>query len=153
MRSTLAALALVVLAAPLGAQEKQVIGARPPTNPNAPPPRLSPAIRVGNMLWVSGQLGMAPARDSTAPNDIKAQTTRTLENVKRLVEEAGTTMDRGVHCTVFLTNMQDFQAMNEAYVTFFTKDPPTRSTVGVAALANPTALVEIECQFVMPAGK
>lgn len=147
MRIALAVLALAAVAAPVSAQEKKVIGNPPSTA------RISPAIVHGNTLWVSGQLGVAPARDSTAPNDIKAQTTRTLENVKRLVEEAGTTMDRGLHCTVFLTDIADFQAMNEVYVTFFTKDRPTRSTVAVVALANPSAKVEIECQFAMPAGK
>jgi 2-iminobutanoate/2-iminopropanoate deaminase len=152
MRSTLAALALVIVVAPLAAQEKQVIGAQTP-NPNAPPPRLSPAIRVGNLLWVSGQLGVRPARDSAGPGTTAEQTTRSLENTKRLVEEAGSTMDRAVKCTVFLTNIADFQAMNEAYVKFFPKDPPTRSTVAVAALASPTATVEIECMFAMPAGK
>src|SRR5262245_60382699 len=152
MRYILAALALLLIAAPLSAQDKTVIGARPPANPNATPSPLSPAIKVGNMLWVSGQLGVAPARDSGAANDISAQTKRVLENVKRLVEEGGTTMDNGVHCTVFLKDIADFQAMNGAYVKFFSKDPPTRSTVQVAALASPTGLVEIECQFAMPAG-
>jgi len=155
MRSVFATTALLLIAAPLMAQDKQVIGQRPP-NPNATgparPATLSPAIRVGNILWVSGQLGLAP-RDSTgAANGITEQTTRSLQNTKRLVEEAGSTMDLGVKCTVFLTDMTEFQAMNEAYVKVFTKDPPTRSTVAVSALANPAAKVEIECLFAMPAG-
>lgn len=151
MRSTLTALALLILSAPLAAQDKQVIG-QGPINPQRPP-RLSPAIRFGNILFVSGQLGVAPARDSGASNAIGDQTRRSLENTKRLAEEGGTTMDRALKCTVFLTSIADFQAMNEVYVTFFPKDPPTRATVAVAALASPQANVEIECMFAMPAGR
>ena len=147
MRRTVTTLGLLLaVAAPLSAQEKKVIGNPPPTA------RISPAIVHGNTLWVSGQLGVAPARDSGAANDISAQTKRTLENIKRLVEEAGTTMERGLHCTVFLTDIADFAAMNDVYVTFFTRDRPTRSTVAVVALASAAAKVEIECQFAMPAG-
>jgi len=155
MRPTVRILGLLLVAGPLMAQEKQVIGVRPP-NPSATAPaqpaRLSPAIRVGNLLWVSGQLGLPPSDSTGAANGITEQTTRSLEKTKRLVEEAGTTMDRAVKCTVFLSNIAEFQRMNEAYVTFFPKDPPTRSTVGVSALASPTAMVEIECMFAMPAG-
>ncbi|MSR06833.1 MAG: RidA family protein [Gemmatimonadetes bacterium] len=148
MRLTVAALGLL-LAAPLAAQDKQVIG-QGPINP-ASPPRISPAIRVGNLLFASGQLGVRPARDSAGPGTTGEQTTRALENMKRIIEEGGTTMDRAVKCLVFLADIADFAQMNAAYSPFFPKDPPARSTVAVAALVN-NARVEIECIFAMPAG-
>lgn len=108
---------------------------------------LSSAIRVGDMLYVSGQLGMRrDAPDST----IEGQTRVTLENIKRIVEQAGTTMPNVVKCTVFLTNAADFQAMNRVYREFFPAEPPARSTVVVAALVVPNAKVEIECMAAMP---
>ena len=108
---------------------------------------LSNAIRVGDILYVSGQLGMRrDAPDST----IEGQTRVTLENIKRIVEQAGTTMPNAVKCTVFLTNVADFQGMNRAYREFFPTEPPTRSTVVVAALVVPNAKVEIECMAAMP---
>lgn len=108
---------------------------------------LSSAIRVGDILYVSGQLGMRrDAPDST----IEGQTRVTLENIKRIVEQAGTTMPNVVKCTVFLTNVADFQAMNRVYREFFPSEPPTRSTVVVAALVVSNAKVEIECMAAMP---
>ena len=86
------------------------------------------------MLYASGQLG---GRDST----IEGQTRTALENTKRVIEAGGSTMENVVKCTVFLTRAQDFQAMNGVYRTFFPKDPPARSTVIVAALVTPSALV------------
>jgi 2-iminobutanoate/2-iminopropanoate deaminase len=108
---------------------------------------LSNGIRVGDVLYLSGQLGMRrDAPDST----IEGQTRVTLENIKRLVEQAGTTMPNVVKCTVFLTNAADFQGMNRVYREFFPAEPPARSTVVVAALVVPNAKVEIECMAVMP---
>lgn len=108
---------------------------------------LSPAIRVGDMVYASGQLGLnRQAPDTT----IQGQTRLTLENTKRVLEAAGTTMDHVVKCTVFLTRAADFQGMNQVYREFFPNDPPARSTVVVAALVVPAALVEIECMAVMP---
>lgn len=109
---------------------------------SSPSATLSPAIRVGDVLYMSGQLGMSrESPDST----IEGQTTRTLENVKRVVEAAGATMEHITKCTVFLTSAADFRGMNAAYVKFFPKAPPARSTVVVAALVVPGAKVEIEC--------
>jgi 2-iminobutanoate/2-iminopropanoate deaminase len=105
---------------------------------------LSPGIRVGNMLFASGQLG-------TSPNDttIAGQTTRALENTEKVFKAAGTTLANAVKCTVFLTDVKDFRGMNEAYTKFFPSNPPARSTVVVAALVVPNAKVEIECQGVI----
>ncbi|WP_291159214.1 RidA family protein [Gemmatimonas sp. UBA7669] len=106
---------------------------------------LSPGIRLGNMLFASGQLG-------TSPNDttIAGQTTRALENTEKVFKAAGTTLANAVKCTVFLTDVKDFRGMNEAYTKFFPSNPPARSTVVVAALVVPNAKVEIECQGVIP---
>ncbi len=107
---------------------------------------LSPGIRVGNLLWASGQLGTSPT-DTT----IAGQTTRSLENTEKVFKAAGTTLAAAAtKCTVFLTDVKDFQGMNSAYTKFFPSNPPARSTVVVAALVVPGAKVEIECQGVIP---
>jgi 2-iminobutanoate/2-iminopropanoate deaminase len=99
------------------------------------------------MVYASGQLGTSrSAPDST----IQGQTKLALENTKRVLEMAGTTMENAVKCTVFLIEVADFRGMNEAYAAFWPKSPPARSTVVVKALVVPGALVEIECIAVMP---
>jgi 2-iminobutanoate/2-iminopropanoate deaminase len=103
---------------------------------------LTPGIKMGDVIYTSGQLGTS--RD-TAQNTIQAQTKKSLENVKAVIEAGGGNMGTVLKCTVFLADMKDFQAMNSVYSTFFPKEPPARSTVAVAALASPTAKVEIEC--------
>jgi 2-iminobutanoate/2-iminopropanoate deaminase len=103
---------------------------------------LSPAIRFGDLLFVSGQLGVSRAApDST----IQGQTTLALDNVKRVLESAGSSMANVVKCTVFLVDLKDFAGMNQAYAAAFPKEPPARSTVVVAALVSAAARVEIEC--------
>ncbi|MFI5312252.1 MAG: RidA family protein [Gemmatimonadales bacterium] len=137
MRTILALTAMfAALATPADAhaQGKQVISL-PGANPN---PTLSAGIRVGDMLFLSGQLG---GNDST----IEGQTKASLENIKKVLDAAGTTVDKVVKCTVFLTDVKDFAKMNTAYTAFFTKEPPARSTVVVAALVRPVAKIEIEC--------
>lgn len=106
---------------------------------------LSPGIRVGNMLFASGQLGTSPT-DTT----IAGQTQRALENTEKVFKAAGTTLANAVKCTVFLTDVRDFRAMNEVYAKFFPSNPPARSTVVVAALVVPNARIEIECQGMIP---
>ena len=107
---------------------------------------LSPAVRVGDLVFASGQL---PARgDST----IETQTTSALNNVKNVFEAAGTSMNNAVKCTVFLIDLKDFQGMNASYQKFWSAEnpPPARSTVVVAALVSPGAKLEIECIAAMP---
>jgi 2-iminobutanoate/2-iminopropanoate deaminase len=107
---------------------------------------LSPGIRVGNLLWASGQLGTSPT-DTT----IAGQTTRALESTEKVFKAAGTTLAAAAtKCTVFLTDVKDFQGMNGVYTKFFPSNPPARSTVVIAALVVPGAKVEIECQGVIP---
>lgn len=139
------AVALCALATPLAAQAAaKTVVTIPGQNPN---PTLSPGIRVGDMLYASGQLGMRrDAPDST----IEGQTRQSLENTKAVLEAGGTSMANVVKCTVFLVKASDFQGMNRVYREYFPKDPPARSTVVVAALVSAAAVVEIECMAVIP---
>lgn len=141
MRKTISlALMLAAFAAPIAAQDGKTVVNLPGRNPSA---NLSAGIRVGNMFYASGQLG---GRDST----IEGQTKGALDATKAVMEAAGTTMENVVRCTVFLTRAADFPAMNVVYRQYFPANPPARSTVVVAALVVPSALVEIECMAVMP---
>lgn len=103
---------------------------------------LTPGIRSGDVIYVSGQLGVSRTEpDST----IEGQTKRALENVQRVVEAGGGSMATVLKCTVFLADVKDFAGMNTAYRQAFPAEPPARSTVVVAALVSPAARVEIEC--------
>lgn len=103
----------------------------------------SQAIRTNGFLYVSGQVALDPKTGEFVGTDIQQQTIRTLENIKGILEAAGSNMHHVVKTTVFLKDMNDFAAMNEAYAKFFTQAPPARSTVQVARLPK-DALVEIE---------
>jgi 2-iminobutanoate/2-iminopropanoate deaminase len=102
----------------------------------------SQAIRVGDFLFVSGQLGLRPG-ESELRGGIAEQTERALANVRAILEEAGGGLERLVKTTVFLADLGDFAAMNEVYARHVGDRPPARSTVEVAALPS-GALVEIE---------
>ncbi|MEQ1690699.1 MAG: RidA family protein [Gemmatimonas sp.] len=108
---------------------------------------LTPGIRVGNMIYASGQLGM---RRDAPDTTVQGQTKVALENTQRVFEAAGTTMANTVKCTVFLIDVKDFAGMNQAYREFFPTSPPARSTVVVAALVVAGAKVEIECFAAIP---
>ena len=103
----------------------------------------SQAIRSNGFLYVSGQVALDPKTGEVIGTDIRQQTERTLENIKGILEAAGSNMHHVVKTTVFLKDINDFAAMNEAYAKFFTQAPPARSTVQVARLPK-DALVEIE---------
>jgi len=103
----------------------------------------SQAIRVNGFLYVSGQVALDPKTGELVGKTIQEQTERVLENVKSIVEAAGTKMAHLVKTTVFLKDMNDFAAMNEVYARYFPSAPPARSTVQVARLPK-DALVEIE---------
>jgi len=132
---------LIVLALLIGstasAQSRTVI---PNTGGSA---NLSGAIRVGDMLYMSGQL--PGVRGQPADTTIEGQTKQALDKIKAIVDSAGTKMENVVKCTVFLINGADFGGMNTAYRAFWPKEPPARSTVVVAALVSPGAKLEIEC--------
>jgi 2-iminobutanoate/2-iminopropanoate deaminase len=142
-RSPMVAFALaagLVGSAPLHAQAKQVINP-----PNARPGVLSTAVRVGDIVFLSGALGTKPGGGGLADGGIEGQTRQALENVKASATLAGVTMADIAKCTVFITDVSMFQAMNTVYREFFPSEPPARTTVGVAALVVPGALIEIEC--------
>lgn len=102
----------------------------------------SQAMKFGNLLITSGQLGIHP-ETGAFPATIAEQTKQSLENVKAIVEAAGATMDQVVKTTVFLKDMNDFQTMNEIYGQYFSEPYPARSAVEVARLPK-DGLVEIE---------
>ena len=131
---------LLAMVSGLWAQDRQVI--RPPGSATGLP--FSPAVRVGNMLYVSGQIGIVPGTRQLADTGIAGQTRQALENVKALLAYSGSALDRVVKCTVFLADIRDYAKMNEVYATYFPKDPPARSTVAGSGLAL-GARVEVEC--------
>ena len=100
------------------------------------------AVKTSGLVITSGQLPIDPATGAF-PEGIQAQTRQSLTNVKAILEEAGLTMDAVLKTTVFLSDMNNFGAMNEVYATFFPGEPPARSAVEVARLPK-DALVEIE---------
>lgn len=114
--------------------------------PNGPKPAgpYSPAIQIGDFVFVSGQGSVDPSIGKfVGEGDVKVQTKRTLENIQIILKAAGLSMDDVAKVTVFLKRASDFQAMNEVYRTFFPQNPPARSTI-VTDLLFPEMLIEIE---------
>ena len=103
----------------------------------------SQGISAGNLVITSGQLPVDPATGSFAPGGVAEQTHQSLTNVQAVLAQAGLTMENVIKTTVFLSDMNNFSAMNEVYATFFPQTPPARSAVEVARLPK-NALVEIE---------
>jgi 2-iminobutanoate/2-iminopropanoate deaminase len=103
----------------------------------------SQAVKSNGFLFASGQVALDPRNNEFLGGDIRQQTERAMENIKAVVEAAGSNLHHVVKTTVFLKDMNDFAAMNEAYGKYFTAAPPARSTVQVARLPK-DALVEIE---------
>ena len=144
MRVTVLLSLSAVIASGLAAQQKEVLKV-PGAVAGLP---FSPAIRVGNIIYLSGQLGNKMGTRDLVPGGIGAETRQTLENIKTVVEAAGSSMDKVFKCTVFLADIADYGKMNEVYASVFSKDPPTRSTIAGSGLAL-GAKVEIECMAVM----
>ena len=103
----------------------------------------SQAIRVGNLVYTSGQIPIDPATGAFVEGGIKEQTRQSLTNVKAILEEAGSSLANVVKTTVFMADMADFADMNSVYAEFFTEPYPARSAVAVKTLPK-GALVEIE---------
>jgi len=104
----------------------------------------SQGIRAGELVFTAGQIPINPASGSIEADTIEDQTRQALENVRAVLEAAGSGLDRVVKTTVFMTDLKEFQAMNGVYATFFPVDPPARSAFQVVALPL-GAKVEIEC--------
>jgi 2-iminobutanoate/2-iminopropanoate deaminase len=94
----------------------------------------SQAIRANGFIFVSGQVALDPATGQLVEGDVAKQTARVLDNLKAIIEAAGSSLDKAVRATVFLKDMSDFAAMNEVYGRYFPHLPPARSTVEVARL-------------------
>ena len=107
----------------------------------------SDAVRVGNMLYLSGQLGTG-ADGKLVEGGIAAEAKQTLENINATLERYGSSLDNAVKMTIFLTDMAEWADMNKVYVTFFPNHFPARSTFGVTGLAF-NARIEIECVAVV----
>ena len=115
------------------------------STPNAPK-AIGPyeqAIKIGELVYASGQIPLDPKTGNIVAGDIKIQTRRALENLKAVLEASGSSLDRVVKTTVFLKNIGDFAAMNDVYAEYLGGAKPARSTVAVADLPR-GALVEID---------
>jgi 2-iminobutanoate/2-iminopropanoate deaminase len=136
--------ALLLASFDVAAQEqprKQIIST--PGGPIVAAP-FSPAVRSGRFVFFAGAIGRNPTTREMAPGGISAEVRQTLENLRETARLAGLDLNDMIKCTVFLTDIGDFDAMNKVYSEFFPTDPPARSTVGVASLVL-GAKVEIEC--------
>jgi reactive intermediate/imine deaminase len=104
----------------------------------------SQAVRVGNTIWVSGQIPLDPRTKELVTGGVEAQTRRVFENLKAIVLAAGATFDDVVKATVFLTDLSHFALVNRVMAEYFREPYPARAAVGVAALPR-GAQVEVEC--------
>lgn len=114
-------------------------GAAPPVGPYVP------ATGFERLIFVSGQGARRPDTNQLAGDDIETQTAQVLENVRVIVEAAGSSMQHVLRCTVYLTDMSEFARMNAVYERAFGGHKPARTTVQVAALPLPGLRVEIDC--------
>lgn len=103
----------------------------------------SQAIRANGFVFLSGQIPLDPKTQQVVEGDIAVQTERVLENLKGVVEAAGSSLQHAIKTTVFLTDMNDFTAMNEVYGRYFSAHPPARSTIEVSRLPR-NVRVEID---------
>jgi len=103
----------------------------------------SQALRVGDLLFTSGQIPFVPSTGQLVSKDIKEQTKQCLENIKAILDEAGTSFDNCVKCTIFIKDMNQFGQINEVYGSYFRDNPPARSCVEVARLPKDVD-IEIE---------
>lgn len=108
-------------------------------------------VKGSGFLFTAGQIGLDPATGKLVEGGIEAQTRRVLENLKAVVEAAGSSLAQAVKTTVYLTDLSHFQAMNQVYATYFEANSPARSTVGVAQLPL-GALVEIDLVVLLKQG-
>lgn len=130
---------------PMQTATKQIVTAGP-----APVGPYSPAVKAGGLIYVSGTLAQDESGAVVGKGDVRAQTRRVIERMRDVLAAAGSSLESVVSVTAYLTSASDFAAMNEAYRTFWPKDPPTRTTV-ISDLVLPDALVEMT-MVAVPAG-
>jgi 2-iminobutanoate/2-iminopropanoate deaminase len=123
---------------------------QPVTSPTAAPAigPYSPAVKVGNILFLSGQIPLDPASGQIVDGDIRAQTSRVLQNIGELLKAGGADFSNVVRTTIFLADLADFGVVNEVYATYFTAPYPARATVQVARLPRDVR-VEIDAIAVL----
>jgi 2-iminobutanoate/2-iminopropanoate deaminase len=108
----------------------------------------SPAVRIGNFLFLSGQIPLDPSSGQLVEGDIRAQTTRVMENMGELLRAGGADFSNVARTTIFLADMNDFAVVNEVYASYFAEPFPARATVQVARLPK-DARVEIDAIAVL----
>jgi len=117
-------------------------------------PVFSSAVRSGNLLFLSGQIGTQPGVEplQVVEGGAEAEARQTMEHIRTVLASEGLTMDDVVKCTLFLDDIDDFGAVNQVYISFFPGEPPARSAMSVESLALGAAL-EIECIAAYPEGR
>ncbi|MGO8789255.1 MAG: RidA family protein [Terriglobia bacterium] len=138
-----ATLALPASAAPGKSSAQKKVVTRP-GEPLTPTSLFSPATQLGNLLFLSGSGAQDPQTHKVVEGPIGNQVKQCLENLKTVLEAAGSSVDKVLKCTVFLTDITNFAAMNEMYHSYFPTNPPARTTVAVRDLPGDSP-VEIEC--------
>jgi 2-iminobutanoate/2-iminopropanoate deaminase len=109
----------------------------------------SQAIVAGGLVFASGQIPLDPTSGQLVDGDVRLQTRRVLDNLSAVLDAAGSSLDLAVKTTVFLVDLADFATFNEVYATYFTSEPPARSTIQAAALPR-GARVEVEVVALAP---
>lgn len=118
--------------------------------PDLPPanPSYNQAVKVGDLIYVAGQIGIDPKAGQLVSNEIADQTKQALDNLATILRAAGSSLDKVVKTTIFMVNMDSWAAMNEVYMRYFRDNQPAKTTVEVSRLAL-RALIEIEAVAVV----
>jgi reactive intermediate/imine deaminase len=109
----------------------------------------APAVRTDDLLFLSGQIGVLPGTMELVDGGLEAEARQTMENIERVLEAAGAGFDDLIKCTVFLDDIEDWEAFNEVYRAYFAGEQPARSAFGTTGLALGAA-VEVECIAAVP---
>jgi 2-iminobutanoate/2-iminopropanoate deaminase len=143
---TAVATGLLIISSPGGAVPRPAVQHFPaPPRPDGSASPFSSAVRIGDVLYLSGQIGVAA--DGKLPGGIQSQTKQAMDNIGAVLKRAGLGYGDLFHCTAFLTDMKNWPAFNAVYVPYFPAGKlPARSALGVNGLALPGALLELECQ-------